>query len=81
MQNITTYEAKNTFSDLLNRVALKKERFILTDRGRSLAAIIPMDELELLRKLEDRMDTEAAEKALEEPGTIPWEDAKKELGL
>lgn len=81
MQNISTYEAKNTFSDLLNRVASEKERFILTDGGRSLAAIIPMDELELLRRLEDRMDAEAAKKALEEPGTIPWEDIKKELGL
>jgi len=58
MQNISTYEAKDTFSDLLNRVTLEKERFILTDGGRSLAAIIPMDELELLRKLEDRMDAE-----------------------
>lgn len=33
------------------------------------------------RETEDRADTEAAGKTLEEPDTIPWEDVKKELGL
>lgn len=81
MQNISAHEAERTFSELLNRVAAGKEMFILTDRGRTLAAIIPADDLEIIRDLEDRADIEAAEKALEEPGTIPWEDVKKELGL
>ncbi len=81
MENISANEARDTLPDLLNQVAVEGERFILTDRGRSLAAIISMDDLELLRELEDRMDVAAAERALAEPGTIPWEDAKRELGL
>ncbi|MBI5882835.1 MAG: hypothetical protein HZB91_07010 [Elusimicrobia bacterium] len=32
---------------------------------------------QLRRELEDRMDGEAADRALREPGRIPWESLKK----
>lgn len=39
-------------------------------------------EIATLREdLEDRFDNEEADKALREPGRIPWEDVKRELGL
>ena len=34
-----------------------------------------------LREIEDYIDKKAAEKALKEPGRIPWEKIKKDLGL
>jgi hypothetical protein len=41
-----------------------------------------MEDLELLRQLEDKLDNEAADRALSEPGeSIPWEKVKAELGL
>jgi len=53
-----------------------------------MAAVIPMDDLELLEKviakLEDLIDLEEAKAALEEAeekGTIPWEELKAELSL
>ena len=53
--------------------------------GKSVAAIVPMEDLAALEELEDRRDLRAAKKALadakkkgEKP--IPWAKAKKELG-
>jgi len=40
-----------------------------------------MADLELIRRIEDKLDNEAADKALIEPGTIPWEKRKADLGL
>ena len=81
---VSTVEARNNFGDLMNRVAYGKERLILTRRGKNLAAIIPVEDLEILEAIEDKIDLEEARKALAESGeegTVSWEDIKKELGL
>src|SRR5262245_36539106 len=45
-------KAKETFGDTMNRVAFGKERIILTRRGKPLAAIVPLEDLELLDAVE-----------------------------
>ncbi len=79
---ISTAEARKNFSDIVNKVAYGAEPVILTRRGQEIAALISMRELELLRRIEDRMDIEDAEKALAEAGkNIAAEAVWKELGL
>lgn len=63
-------------------MAYAKERVILHRRGKDVAALISMDDLHLLQALEDKLDNEAADIALREPGpSMPWEEVKKELCL
>jgi len=88
MTTVTTKEARDQLSELVNRAAYGKERIILTRRGKGVAALVPLDDLlvleQMMRRLEDQSDLEAAQKALEESkrkGTIPWEKIKEELGL
>ena len=81
MKNITTVEARNKFSKFVNRVAFGKERMVLTRRGEKVAALVPMEDLSLIRELEERIDLEDAREALKEPGTVSWEQVKKDLGL
>lgn len=87
MENkIKTSQARDEFGTIVNRVAYGKEHFILVRRNREMAAIIPMEEYELLEeyiaKLEDALDLNAAEEALSEPGeNIPFEQVRKKLGL
>jgi len=84
MTRVKASEARNDFATTLNRVAYGKNRVVLHRRGKDLAAIVPMEDLELLQKLEDRLDLEAAREALKEAGrkgTISWEKIKKDLGL
>lgn len=88
MTTISTKEARDQLSDLINRAAYGKERIVLTHRGKGVAALIPLEDLmaleQMMRQLEDQADLEAAQKALDEAkrnGTVPWEKVKEELGL
>jgi antitoxin Phd len=82
LKKITTADARKNFANIINQVAFGNESFVLTRRGKPIAAIVSMKELKLLQDLEDRIDIEDAWKAKNEPGKpIPWEELKKELEL
>jgi prevent-host-death family protein len=86
MIRLAASKAYEDFSDTLNRVAEKKERILLHRQGKNVAALIPVEDLALLKELEDRLDAEAFREAKEEweregKKTIPWEKIKAELGL
>jgi prevent-host-death family protein len=75
-------KARDEFSDTLNRVAYTGERVVLRRHGKDVAAIVPIEDLEMIEAIEDRLDVEAAKKALKENGpNIPWKKLKAELGL
>lgn len=77
-------ELRRQFAETINRVGFAKERVALTRHGKAVAALVPIEDLQLLEALEDRIDLEEARAALAEAasgGTIPWEQVKAELGL
>ncbi|HEV2352534.1 MAG TPA: type II toxin-antitoxin system prevent-host-death family antitoxin [Terriglobia bacterium] len=86
MTRIPSGKLREDFSETVNRVAYGRERIIVHRRGKDLAALIPVEDLELLEKLEDEEDVEEAEKVLararakgERP--IPWGKARKKFGF
>jgi prevent-host-death family protein len=84
MPSISTVEARNKFSNIINRVAFGKERLVLTRRGEELVALIPAEDVQLLEAIENQIDLEDARVALKEAkkkGTIPLDALKKQLGL
>lgn len=72
---------RKLMADTLNRVAYRGERIVLTRHGRGTAALVTMEDLALLERLEDEADTRAARAALREKGEQPWARVKAELGL
>jgi antitoxin Phd len=79
---ISTAYARKNFADIVNKVAYGKEPVVLTRRGQEIAALVSMDELELLQQIEDHMDIEDAKKALSEPGdNVSAQEVWKQLGL
>ena len=80
MVRITASKARQDFTETLN-LAQKGERVILHRKKKDVAAIVSMEDLALLEALEDRMELEAVREALKEPGSIPWEQVKADLGL
>jgi prevent-host-death family protein len=75
-------EAREGLAELINRVAYGRERVRLVRRGRALAAVVPMEDVELLERLEDELDLDAAREALADPsnaGRIRWEDVRDGL--
>lgn len=86
MTKLAASQARDSFSDTLNRVAYRGERIVLLRRGRDLAAIVPLEDLKLIQKTEDEIDVRGAKKALAEMKRkglkpVPYERVRKKLGL
>ena len=80
--HISTIEAKEEFSDLINRVTQNKERIILTRRDKEIAAIISYEDLQLLLEKENARDLQEATESLREAravGTTSLDELKEDL--
>lgn len=51
---VSVAQAKNQFSDLLNRVIYRNERIIVTKRGKPVGAIVGLGEAEQREREKDR---------------------------
>ncbi|MCX5648476.1 MAG: type II toxin-antitoxin system Phd/YefM family antitoxin [Planctomycetota bacterium] len=80
MNTIPISEAREHLADLGNRVSLRGERLVVKRRGKVLFALVPVEDLELLERIEDRLDLDALRAAKDEPSK-PWAEVKKALGL
>jgi len=45
-RSITLTEAKTKFSEIINRIIYNKERIYISKKGKNVAVIVPLDELE-----------------------------------
>ena len=79
---VSAVQVRKRLAEVIDRAAFGKERVILARRGKAVAAIVSLEDLELLDALEDKMDLENARAALikaEKEGTVSWEEFKREL--
>ena len=77
-------EARESFSTTINRVTFGGERVVLTRHGKRVAAVVPIEDLELIEALEDARDLDDVRAALADPNNrerIAWNDLKAQLGL
>lgn len=84
MTELSVAEAREQFSEAINRAAYGKERIVVTRRGKPLAAIVPIEDMEAMEAIEDRIDLEEAAKAraeAKEKGTISLAEMKMKYGL
>ena len=81
MTTIQVSELRNSLSETGHKVAYTGERFRVQCNGKPLFAIVPIDDMELLERLEDHMDLELAAQALKKGKFIGAEGLKKELNL
>ena len=79
--NVSIAEIRNNLADALNRAAYAGERVILERRGKPVAAIVSMDDLELLEQLENDADLKAVRKARKEKNGVTLEQYRKKHGL
>jgi PHD/YefM family antitoxin component YafN of YafNO toxin-antitoxin module len=86
MTRVAASKVRDSFADTLNRVAYRRERIVLRRRGKDLVAIVPMEDLALIERLEDEIDIRRARRALSEikkkgKKPVPLAKLKRELGL
>ena len=79
--NANVVDVRNTFSDYLNRASYQGQRIVIERRGKPVAALVSLEDLELLNALEDRADVKAAKKARKEKGEVTLEEIKARLGM
>ena len=77
-ERISTLEVRQRLGDMLNRVSLRHDEFVIERKGKPLAALVPVEKLEQMRRIARRnaiefldqqkggqlTDTHAAEVAL-----------------
>ena len=49
-EKVSAVEVRQKLGDMLNRVALRHEQFIIERKGKSLAAIVPIERLEQMQQ-------------------------------
>ena len=81
MTTISMSDIRLKLSELANRVIYGGERVIVQKNNKPAFALVSMEDMELLERLEEEIDIKAAEEALKEGNFVPWEQVKKELGL
>ena len=53
---LTTVEARDNFAELIDRAALSAERIVITRHGEPMAALISLEDLELVEEIERRLE-------------------------
>lgn len=84
MNTLSSSEARQHFPEVVSKAAYGKKRIIVTRRGKRLAAIIPIEDLDLIEAIENHIDLEDARKALasvNKHGSTSWKKVKADLGL
>ena len=82
---VTTVDARNQFSDVLNRAAYGREHVVLTRRGKPIAAVVSYEDLQILERaleaLEDQSDLAEADRVLadESDEVLDWEEVARGL--
>lgn len=76
---VSVSELNRGISEYLNRAAYGAERIVVTSRGKPKAAIISVDDLELLEELEDALVAREAVAEHERGETISLAELETEL--
>lgn len=77
-------EIREQFAEILNRVKYGNSRTVVKRHGKEIAAVVSIDDLRLLERLEEILDRQAIKEAdaeMDAHGTISWDDALRELGV
>jgi prevent-host-death family protein len=81
MTRVSMTKARQDFTNIANRVMFGQERICIEKNNKPAVAVVPIEDLEMIEAIEDKIDVEEALKALKEPGFITLKALKKKLGI
>jgi prevent-host-death family protein len=79
MSVVSVSQMKEALSEILNRAAFGRERIVIASRGKPKAAVIGIDDLELLEELEDALAVREAIQEHERGETVSLAELIAEL--
>ena len=80
-EKVSTMEVRQRIGDLLNRVALRHDEFIIVRKGKALAALVPVERLEQMRRAARQGLRDLLEQQRQGPGNELSEKQAMELAL
>ncbi len=72
-ERVSTIDVRQRIGDLLNRVALRHDEFVIERKGKPLAALVPIERLEQMRRFARQHALELFEK--QKQSTVTEEEA------
>ena len=78
IEKVSTIEVRQRIGDLLNRVALRHDEFVIERKGKALAALVPVERLEQMRRFARRHALDFLER---QGGTSTSEEQAMEVAL
>lgn len=84
LPSITATLIRERLAEVINKVSVRGDRVLIERHGKPVAALISLEDLELLEKLEDKYDVEEARRILAKTNSadwVPWEQVRRELKL
>ena len=61
-EKVSTMDVRARIGDMLNRVALRHEEFVIERKGKALAALVPVERLEQMRRFAQEHSREFLER-------------------
>jgi len=77
-EKVSTIDVRQRIGDMLNRVALRHDEFIIERKGKPLAALVPVERLEQMRRFAQRHALDVME---QQKGGALTDAQAMELGL
>ena len=68
IEKVSTMDVRARIGDMLNRVALRHDEFVIERKGKALAALVPVERLEQMRRFARQHALEFLERQKGAPG-------------
>jgi prevent-host-death family protein len=79
MSTLPASQVRGRWAEVVDRVRVRGERVVVERNGRPVVAVVSIEDLDAIERLEDAIDRRAARAALARGNFIPWEEVKKSL--
>ena len=80
-EKVSTMEVRARIGDMLNRVALRHDEFIIERKGKPLAALVPVERMEQMREFARQHALEFLERQKQGPGNRLSDEEAMDLAL
>jgi prevent-host-death family protein len=80
-ERVSTMDVRARIGDMLNRVALRHDEFIIERKGKPLAALVPVERVEQMRRFARQHALEFLERQKEAVGNQLSDDEAMKLAL
>ncbi len=80
-ERVSTMDVRQRIGDMLNRVALRHDEFVIERKGKPLAALVPVERLEQMRRFARLHALDFLERRKEGPGNQLSDEEAMDLAL